>query len=134
MAGDGPGLDMTAFPIWPPVAGTYAMKMARGGVRVPVRIWFGPAIIDGEEQDRGHDWRCEIDGRTDRWEKDDEGYSCRVPIEVDRAWPYCAREPIDDAEYRFLIADAQHAREHRPDHPKAQPREKIDFNKLQLPF
>ena len=57
-------------PIWPPREGYYAMTMVRGGVLVPVRIWFGPAVINGEEQDRGHDWRCEIDGRTDLIEGD----------------------------------------------------------------
>lgn len=124
-----------SVPVWPPIAGHYAMRLARGGVRVPVRIWFGLAVIDGEEQDRGHDWRCEIDGRTDRWERDAEsGYRCRVPLEIDRAWPFCAGEPILEPEYRFLVADAAHAREWRPEHPKAQPRKPVDFNTLPMRF
>jgi len=120
---------------WPPRAGHYTIKLARGGVRVPVRIWYGAAIIDGEEQDRSPGWFCEIDGRTDRWERDaDTGYRCRVALEIDRAWPFCAREPITEAEYRFLTADAAHARQWRPEHPKAQPRKAVDFNTLPMRF
>ena len=52
--------------VWPPVAGHYAMRLARGGVRVAVRIWEGPPVIEGEELDRSPRWCCEIDGRTDR--------------------------------------------------------------------
>jgi hypothetical protein len=111
------------------------MTMVRGGVLVPVRIWFGPAVINGEEQDRGHDWRCEIDGRTDLIEGDRAaGYWCRVALPIDRAWPYCARRPITAAEYQYLVAHAGWAREHAPDHPKAQPRKPVDFNTIRLPF
>lgn len=124
-----------SVPVWPPIAGYYAMPLARDGVRVAVRIWHGAATIDGEEQDRSHGWYCEIDGRTDRWERDtDTGYRCRVALEIDRAWPFCAREPITEAEYRFLSADSAHAREWRPEHPKAQPRKAVDFNTLPMRF
>jgi hypothetical protein len=119
---------------WPPVAGYYATWLVRRGPRVPVRIWFGPAIIDGEEQDRAPGWFVEIDGRTDRLEKDDAGYRCRVPLDVERAWPFCAKDPITEAEYRFLIADAAHAREWRPDHPKANPRQPVDYLTMRLPI
>lgn len=124
-----------SIPVWPPQAGFYTMRLTRGGVRVPVRIWFGPPVIDGEELDRSPDWRCEIDGRADTWERDDAtGYRCRVAIHIDRAWPYAAREPISESEYRFLVAHSFWAREHAPDHPKAQPRKSIDFNTIPLQF
>lgn len=123
------------IPIWPPRAGYYAMTMVRNGVIVPVRIWYGNAIVDGEEQDRGHDWRCEIDGRTDFIEGDKAaGYWCRVALPIDRAWPYCARRPITAAEYQYLVAHAGWAREHAPDHPKAQPRKPVDWLNSRLPF
>ena len=51
---------------WPPIAGHYATRLVKDGPRVAVKIWYGAAIIAGEEQDRGHDWRVEIDGKTDR--------------------------------------------------------------------
>lgn len=119
-----------AYPIWPPRPGTYAMRLVKHGPRVAVRIWFGPAIIDGEEQDRAPDWRCEIDGATDRVEKGDDGYRCRVPLEIERAWPFCAKEPIAEAEYRYLLAMASHAKAHDPMHPAAAPRERIDVSRL----
>lgn len=126
--------DEAPIPIWPPRPGFYAASMVRNGPDVPVRIWFGPAVIDGEEQDRCHDWRCEIDGRTDFIEKSDDGYRCRVALPVDRAWPFCAKRPISEAEYRFLIADAEWAKTHAPDHPKASPRKAVDWLKTRLPF
>jgi hypothetical protein len=95
---------------------------------VPVKIWFGAAVIDGEEQDRSHAWRVAIDGRTDRIERDDTGYRCRVALEVDAVWPHCAREPISEAEYSYLVAHSSWAREHRPQHPKAKPRAAVDFH------
>lgn len=118
---------------WPPVAGYYATTLVRGGPRVAVRIWFGLPVIDGEEQDRAPGWHVEIDGRTDRWERDDTGYRCRVPLEAERAWPFCAKDQVTEAEYRYLIEHAAWIREHQPDHPKAHPRKPIDFNK-HLPF
>lgn len=119
---------------WPPVAGYYATKLVRGGPRVPIRIWFGLAVIDGEAQDRSPGWFVEIDGRTDRLERGEDGYECRIPLDVQKVWPFCAKDPITEAEYRFLIADAAHARDWRPDHPKANPREAVDFNTMRLPF
>jgi len=121
--------------VWPPIPGYYATRLVRGGPRVAVRIWFGPPLIEGEELDRSPRWCVEIDGNTDRWELDEEaGYRCRVPLEVERVWPFCAKEPIDEAEYRFLVADAAHAREWRPDDPKAEPRKAVDFNTLPMRF
>lgn len=110
-----------------PVAGTYAMRLVKGGPRVAVRIWHGAPVIDGEELDRSHDWRAEIDGRTDMIEKDDAGYRCTVALPVDKAWPWCAKEPIKDGEYRYLKALAEHARKHDPSHPAANPRKPVDL-------
>lgn len=118
---------------WPPTAGYYSTSLVRRGPRVAVRIWFGPAVIDGEEQDRAPGWYCEVDGRTDRLERDDTGYRCRVPLDVDTVWPFCAKDPITESEYRYLLAHARWAKEHRPEHPKASPRQAVDFNTL-LPF
>lgn len=128
---------MTAepLPIWPPRAGFYATRLVKGGPRVAVRIWFGPAVIDGEEQDRSHDWRCEVDGRTDRVELDKAtGYRCRVALPVEVAWPFCAKHPIPEAEYRFLLAHSRWAKAEAPHHPKASPRQAVNFNTLRPPF
>lgn len=116
--------------IWPPVPGYYATRLVRGGPKVSVRIWYGQAVLEGEVQDRGYDWRCEIDGTTDREERDDTGYRCRVPLDVTRVWPWCAREPITHAEYLYLKAMAAHAKAHNPMHPAAAPRERIDVGRM----
>jgi hypothetical protein len=116
-------------PIWPPMPGFYAMRLARGGIKVAVRIWYGHAILDGEEQDRSYDWRCEIDGRTDKLIDGE-----RVPLDIDAAWPHCAKHPINEAEYRFLLRRRTWAVEHAPDHPAARPRERIDVRILKPGF
>jgi hypothetical protein len=121
--------------IWPPVPGLYAMPLVRCGIKVAVRIWFGAAIIDGEEQDRRHDWRVEIDGATDRVESDEAtGYRCRVALDIHQAWPFCARTPIDAKEYKFLLRRKEWAREHAPEHPAARPRESVDVRTLKPAF
>jgi hypothetical protein len=117
-----------------PMAGLYAMRLTKGGLPVAVRIWYGPAIIDGEEQDRGHDWRVEIDGETDKIESDTSGYCCRVALDVHSVWPFCARRPILENEYRFLQKRARWAREHAPHHPAARPRERVDVRSLKPAF
>lgn len=120
-----------ADPIWPPIAGTYAMSLVREGPLVPVRVWFGLPVIDGEEQDRSPRWCAEIDGKTDRVVKDkDTGAACRVPIEIDRAWPYCVKRPISEADYRFYLARGTWARDHKPDHFAAKPRERMDLGSM----
>lgn len=122
-------------PIWPPIAGYYATRLVKGGPRVAVRIWYGAAIVDGEEQDRAHDWRAEVDGRTDRVEVDrDTGYRCRVALPVEAAWPHCIKEPISKREYLFLLSHSRWAKAHAPDHPKASPRQAVDFGTVRLPF
>ena len=117
-------------PIWPPQEGYFTTRLVRGGPLVTVRIWHGNAIIDGEEQDRGVDWRVEIDGKTDRWEKDENtGYRCRVALPVDRAWPYCLGNRIDKATYDYMRAHADWARTNAPNHPNANPRQAVDLSK-----
>ncbi len=119
---------MKSLPVWPPTPGHYTMSLTRGGVQVPVKIWFGAAVIDDEEQDRGQDWRVAIDGRTDYIEKDPDQpeYRCRVLLPVDRAWPWCAKRPITEAVYRYMIDHGYWAKHHAPNHPEANPRKAID--------
>jgi hypothetical protein len=116
-----------------PQAGHYAMRLARRGIAVAVKIWFGQPIIDGEEQDRSPRWCAAIDGRTDRIERDDSGYCCRVPLDVFAAWPECAKKPISAREYAFLLRRKQWALDHAPQHPAANPREAIDVRAVR-PF
>jgi hypothetical protein len=115
--------------LWPPSIGMYAMRLVKGGPLVAVRIWYGHAIIDGEEQDRGYDFRCEIDGRTDRIID-----GIRAPLDISEAWPFCARRPIDLREYVFLLRRRDWALEHDPSHPVANPRQPIDVRNLKPAF
>lgn len=120
--------------LWPPTAGTYQTKLVAGGPFVPVRIWFGAPIINGEELDRSPRWCVEIDGQTDMVEQDKAtGYRCRVQLDPLSVWPHCARYPIARDEYDFMIAHGAWAKD-VPDHPKARPRKPVDFLTMRLPI
>jgi hypothetical protein len=99
-----------------PVAGWYQMRLVRGGPLVPVRIWHGLPIVDGEEQDRSPRWCVEVDGETTRRGE---------LLDITQVWPWCAREPISEADYRFMVAHSRWAKT-QPHHPKATPRRPID--------
>jgi len=113
-------------PIWPPIAGFYAMRLVKNGPRVAVRIWYGQPIIDGEPQDRSPRYCVAIDGRTTD--------AAGELFHVEQAWPFCAKEPIGAGTYHFMVAHAQWARSHNIDHPKAQPRRAVDFHTLKVRF
>jgi len=110
-----------------PIAGFYAMRLAKGGLKVAVRVWFGAPIIDGELQDRSWRWCCSVDGLTDKLVD-----GVRVPLDPieDEVWPFCAMCPIDQQEFIFLLRRATWARTESPDHPAANPRKAIDLRQL----
>lgn len=123
------------LPLWPPTPGTYAIRMVRDGPLVAVRIWFGPPVIQGEEQDRSPRWCAEIDGFTDYPQRDrTTGATCRVPFDIERVWPWCAKHPIDQATYEYMVARSSWARRHNRENPAAKPRDAIDFTSLATPF
>ncbi|MGF7152646.1 hypothetical protein [Novosphingobium gossypii] len=90
-----------------PVAGFYRYRLGQGTVRGGVRLWYGPPHdpVTGEELDRSWRWQAEFDGE---------------PIDFDRVWPACAKDPLTDAEYRALISRRAWARQHAPDSAYAQ--------------
>lgn len=73
-----------------PEAGYYRMRLRAGAVWVAIRIWFGPPRdpLTGEVMDRSHRWQATANGK---------------PIDLERVWPQCAADPIDEAEARHLI-------------------------------
>lgn len=73
-----------------PIAGYYRMRLRSGGVFVAIRVWFGQPQdpLTGETMDRSLRWQATANGK---------------PIDLDRVWPQCADNPIDQAEARHLI-------------------------------
>lgn len=104
-----------------PTAGWYAFRLVAGGHKVAVRIWHGAPLdpVTGEELDRGWRWQAQADGK---------------PIDLDRVWPGCAREPITATEAAYLTEIAAWARENAPESAAANPRKKIDLLSEPMPF
>lgn len=90
-----------------PQAGFFWTRLTRGGPKVPVRIWQ-----DGDSLE----WLAEVDGR---------------PANAPDTWNVCAGHRIDEAEYRFMVADSRHAKAFRPNDPKATPT--IPINPSRIP-
>lgn len=104
-----------------PTAGFYQLRLVKDGPWVPVRIWrgFGADPLTGEIIERGWIWRAELNG---------------AGVPVDRVWPYCAGEPIERAEYDYMLAMIDHATRYEPAMPEANPWEKIDWGTLKFDF
>jgi hypothetical protein len=101
-----------------PVAGYYKRRLVKNGPWIPVRIWFSAPTDPhqpGETLDRSPRWQAELDGRE---------------IGIWDVWPACSGHPIDEAEFRYMIATAAHARKHEPHMPEADPDRSIDLNRL----
>lgn len=73
-----------------PIEGYYRLRLARGAVWSAVRIWHGPPLDPdtGEEMDRSWRWQATINGAL---------------VEIDRVWPRCAADRIDQREHDYLI-------------------------------
>lgn len=108
-----------------PEPGFYATRLVRGGIEVGCMIWFGLPVIDGERQDRAPRWCIAIDGRSDRLDKEQQA---RVPLDALDHWPLQRR--ISASEFAFMRRRARWAREHAPDHPAANPYQRIDLGAL----
>ncbi len=104
-----------------PVVGFYKRRFVRGGPWVPAKIWWDRGDIDPESGDQMSDdvLRCVVDGRY---------------CDIDDQWNWIGGNPITEAEYNFMVADAAHARVHRPDDAKATPYEPIDLGMMKPVF
>lgn len=104
-----------------PVAGFYRFRFRRGAHPVGIRIWFGPPHDPetGEEMDRSHRWQAEANGEY---------------VELDRVWPRCAREPIDQGEHDHLVSLQRWGEENVPEGPQANPHKAVDLLTAPLPF
>lgn len=105
------------------------MALCKDGPMVPVRLWFGKPVLDGDELDRSPRWCVEINRRTDRVDK-----GVRELLDIEMAWPWCARNPVSAQTYRHMVAVVDWAVEHAPEHPKASPYKAVDFHTLPVRF
>lgn len=97
-----------------PVAGFYRWRFRRGSPDVGVVLWHGIPFEPwtGEPMDRAPRWQAQANGKY---------------IEFDRVWPGCAADPIDEAEYQYLLSRADWAAENDPKDPFASVREPVDW-------
>jgi len=72
-----------------PEEGFYRMRLRAGGVFVAIHLRYGPPSdpITGEEMDRSWRWIATANGE---------------PIDLERVWPQCAGDPIDEVEAAHL--------------------------------
>jgi len=100
-----------------PRAGFYRVRLVKGGVFVAVRLWFGQPIDPDRPRllDRSWRWQALANGRA---------------VPVDRVWPRCVADPIDESEYRWLLCDRRWARRWAPHLPEADPLRPVDFRTL----
>lgn len=99
------------------------IKMVKRGPHVAARIFWcdhEPGFPDNK-LDR---WpvpflAAEIDGR---------------PAAVERVWHAVWEQKITESEYRFRVADSEHAKRWRPNEAIAQPTKPVDLRSLPIPF
>lgn len=105
-----------------PVEGLYKIRLVRDGPWTAVRLWNGPPPDPdqpGQFLDRHWRWQATINGES---------------VEVDRVWPFCFKNRVDQAEYDFLVRKVRHGQLWQPDLPEASPENKIDKLKAPPPF
>ncbi|KKL96905.1 hypothetical protein LCGC14_1839780, partial [marine sediment metagenome] len=103
-----------------PAPGYYKTSLTRNGVDVPVWVWeTGERDQDGEPME---DIILHIAVNN-------------VETTADKVWGQAERvalwaTEIDEAEYRYMIDDADHCEKYAPDDAKARPYEPIDLTKM----
>lgn len=97
-----------------------------------VMTFSAPPLVDGELLDRSPRPQALISAEITARAILQFGVG-DVPVEV-HGVTLRNIEPASESEWRFLVAHAEWAREHAPDHPKATPRKPVDFNTLPMRF
>lgn len=103
-----------------PIPGHYVRRLVRGGVLVPVRIFY----IDGDRDDDGELMSdqllcCEVAGER------------RCPF---TEWMYVAGHEITEDDYNYRMAILRHVQEHEPDAPERTPNAPVDLSKMKPLF
>jgi hypothetical protein len=107
-----------------PEVGFWRLRLVKGGPLVAACIRW-----------------CETDAEPDEPSNDMAGtrspflaaFINDQPVDMDRVWHYRG-EPIDEATYRFMVADAAWAAVHAPADPAARPHERVNIRQLAIPF
>lgn len=103
-----------------PHCGWFKRKLVRGGPHVPARIWMEQPIDPETGELVGDEiMRCEINGKL---------------CDAEEQWTYICYLPITEAEYKFMVANAEWAAKYAPNEPAAQPMRAVNFNKLPIDF
>ena len=105
-----------------PEVGWWMIRLGRGKPEVPACIQYERTTFEPGEpdnlMDRSAILTARVSGEIVPWE---------------RVWHSNGRR-ISHSEYLYQLADAAHAREHRPDDPKANPHKAIDLLTVPIPF
>ena len=104
-----------------PQPGFYMTRLVRDGPFVAVVIYRPPAENPetGETTNRFGTLAATIDGE-DR--------------DVYAAWPWCAAHPISGRRYQQMLRKSKRAKMNDLGAPEANPRQRVDYNRLKPPF
>jgi hypothetical protein len=93
-----------------PQVGWYKRKLVSGGIHVPARIWIDQPVDDDGLLIANEILCCEVNGEI-----------CN-PFD---AWPWIWNQPISEAEFNYMTAQREWAKEHWPSDPAANPRQRL---------
>lgn len=111
----------------------YAVRLTKGGPRCPLKYWWGlPADpVTGELLDRSPRWNVLLNGE---FVDPDRVLIIRGGINDAKGYVDVKGEEITETEYLYLLQVRDWATTYAPDAPEANPREKIDLNRLKPIF
>jgi len=89
-----------------PQCGWFKRRLVQGGPMVPARIWMHQDLDEDGNLTAPEELRCEVGGKR------------RDPVDE---WTWICADPITEAEFNFMVADAAYCREHHPSSPEANP-------------
>lgn len=107
--------------------GLYAVRMRKGAVEVACKVAYGPARdpLTGEVLDRSFMWSIWIN-KPSTAEPDYCSPAVRPYMLIGR--------PINEGDYRHMLAVSDWARDYAPASPEANPRRPVEIAAIPLPF
>ncbi len=108
----------------------YKARLVEDGPFVPVKVWRGGPLVDGEILDRHYRWQCQVRGETSSraiLQGDN------VPVEVEGV-RLRNIQPTTERDYLFMVAHAEFSTKHKPDNHDAAPYTPIDWMKGKTVF